>query len=41
MPAHQAEAVLLRVAAGLDFAATAAVLDKKPGAVRVATLRGL
>ncbi|GAA2611019.1 RNA polymerase sigma factor [Dactylosporangium fulvum] len=41
LPRDQAEAVLLRVVAGLDFAGTAAVLGKRPGAVRVAAMRGL
>src|SRR6266545_1211783 len=38
---NQAEAVLLRVVVGLDVAGTAKVLAKRPGAVRVAALRGL
>lgn len=37
----QAAAVLLRHVAGLDVAAAAEVLGKRPGAVRVATHRGL
>jgi RNA polymerase sigma-70 factor (ECF subfamily) len=41
LPAHQAEAVMLRVVAGLDVAQAAQVLGKRPGAVRVATMRGL
>jgi RNA polymerase sigma-70 factor (ECF subfamily) len=41
LPHDQAEAVMLRVVAGLDVATTAHVLGKRPGAVRVATLRGL
>ncbi len=41
LPADQAEAVMLRVVAGLDVAQTAAVLGKRSGAVRVAALRGL
>lgn len=41
LPSDQAEAVMLRVVAGLDVAATAAVLGKRSGAVRVATMRGL
>jgi RNA polymerase sigma-70 factor, ECF subfamily len=41
LPRDQAEAVMLRVVAGLDVAATAQVLGKRPGAVRVATMRGL
>jgi RNA polymerase sigma-70 factor (ECF subfamily) len=41
LPADQAEAVMLRIAAGLDVAATAQVLGKRRGAVRIATMRGL
>lgn len=41
LPPDQAEAVMLRVVAGLDVAQTAAVLRKRPGAVRVAAMRGL
>lgn len=41
LPSDQAEAVMLRVVAGLDVATTAQVLGKRPGAVRVATMRGL
>jgi RNA polymerase sigma-70 factor (ECF subfamily) len=41
LPQDQAEAVLLRVVAGLDVAGTAAVLGKRPGAVRIAAMRGL
>jgi RNA polymerase sigma-70 factor (ECF subfamily) len=41
LPRDQAEAVLLRVVVGLDTNATAAVLGKRPGAVRVAAHRGL
>lgn len=41
LPVDQAEAVLLRHVAGLDVARTAEVLDKRPGAVRVAAHRGL
>lgn len=37
----QAEAVLLRHVVGLDATSTARVLGKRPGAVRVATMRGL
>ena len=40
-PKDQAEAVLLRVVAGLDVAQTAKVLDKRDGAVRIAAMRGL
>jgi RNA polymerase sigma-70 factor (ECF subfamily) len=41
LPKEQAEAVTLRVVAGLDVAQTAQVLGKRPGAVRVASMRGL
>ena len=41
LPPDQAEAVMLRVVAGLDVATTARILGKRAGAVRVATLRGL
>ncbi|MCM4081298.1 RNA polymerase sigma factor [Paractinoplanes hotanensis] len=41
LPADQAEAVMLRVVIGLDVATTAGILGKKPGAVRIATMRGL
>lgn len=41
LPRDQAAAVLLRHVAGLDVAAAAEVLGKRPGAVRVATHRGL
>jgi RNA polymerase sigma-70 factor, ECF subfamily len=41
LPRDQAEAVMLRVVAGLDVAQTAEVLGKRPGAVRVAAMRGL
>jgi RNA polymerase sigma-70 factor, ECF subfamily len=41
LPPDQAEAVLLRVVVGLDAAAAAAVLGKRPGAVRAAASRGL
>jgi RNA polymerase sigma-70 factor, ECF subfamily len=41
LPRDQAEAVLLRVVMGLDTNAAAAVLGKRPGAVRVAAHRGL
>jgi RNA polymerase sigma-70 factor (ECF subfamily) len=41
LPADQAEAVMLRAVVGLDVAGTAAVLGKRPGAVRVAAMRGL
>ncbi len=41
LPADQAEAVALRVLAGLDTGAVAGILGKSPGAVRVALHRGL
>ncbi len=41
LPRDQAEAVLLRVVMGLDTAAAARVLGKRPGAVRTASYRGL
>jgi RNA polymerase sigma-70 factor, ECF subfamily len=41
LPIDQAEAVMLRVVAGLDVATTAGVLGKRAGAVRIATMRGL
>lgn len=41
LPKDQAEAVLLRHVAGLDVGHAAEVLGKQPGAVRVATHRGL
>lgn len=41
LPADQAEVVLLRVVAGLDVAAVAAVVGKRAGAVRVLSHRGL
>jgi RNA polymerase sigma-70 factor, ECF subfamily len=41
LPPDQAEAVMLRVVAGLDVAQTAQVLGKRPGAVRIAAMRGL
>jgi len=41
LPRQQAEVVLLRHVAGLDVPHTAAVLGKRPGAVRVAGHRGL
>ncbi|WP_432984026.1 RNA polymerase sigma factor [Dactylosporangium sp. CA-233914] len=41
LPREQAEAVMLRVVAGLDVAGTARVLGKRSGAVRIATMRGL
>ncbi|MYW68473.1 sigma-70 family RNA polymerase sigma factor [Streptomyces sp. SID8379] len=41
LPRDQAEAVLLRVVVGLDGPATARVLGKRSGAVRMAAYRGL
>lgn len=41
LPPDQAEAVMLRVVLGLDARAAAAVLGKRPGAVRTAAHRGL
>jgi RNA polymerase sigma-70 factor (ECF subfamily) len=41
LPEDQAEIVLLRVVAGLDVAAVAAITGKRPGAVRVAQHRAL
>ncbi len=41
LPAAQAEMVMLRVVAGLDVADVARIVDKKPGAVRVAVHRAL
>jgi len=41
LPRLQAEAILLRVVAGLDTAQAARLLGRSPGAVRVAAHRGL
>lgn len=41
LPREQAEAVLLRVVMGLDAKRAATVLGKRPGAMRMATSRGL
>jgi RNA polymerase sigma-70 factor (ECF subfamily) len=41
LPRDQAEMVMLRVVAGLDVAAVAEIVGKKPGAVRVAVHRAL
>ena len=41
LPTDQAEAVMLRIVAGLDVTTTAHILGKRPGAVRIATMRGL
>jgi RNA polymerase sigma-70 factor (ECF subfamily) len=41
LPPDQAEIIMLRVVAGLDTGDVARIVDKKPGAVRVAAHRGL
>jgi RNA polymerase sigma-70 factor, ECF subfamily len=41
LPRDQAEAVLLRVVADLDYADVATIMDRSPGAVRVLVHRGL
>lgn len=41
LPRDQAEAIMLRVVAGLDATAVGLILGKTPGAVRVAAHRGL
>ena len=41
LPADQAEAVVLRVVAGLGVDRVAAIMGKRPGTVRVLTHRGL
>jgi RNA polymerase sigma-70 factor (ECF subfamily) len=41
LPTDQAEAVMLRIVAGLDVNTTAQILGKRPGAIRIATMRGL
>jgi RNA polymerase sigma-70 factor (ECF subfamily) len=41
LPSDQAEAVMLRIVAGLDVTTTAHILGKRPGAIRIATMRGL
>lgn len=41
LPPLQAEVILLRVVAGLDTEAVAKLVDRSPGAVRVAAHRGL
>jgi RNA polymerase sigma-70 factor, ECF subfamily len=41
LPPAQAEMVMLRVVAGLDVETVAALVDKKPGTVRVAVHRAL
>jgi RNA polymerase sigma-70 factor (ECF subfamily) len=41
LPPDQAEAIVLRVVAGLDVDRVAAIMGKRPGTVRVLTHRGL
>lgn len=41
LPADQAEAIMLRVVAGLDVAQVARIMNKRPGSVRVLAHRGL
>lgn len=41
LPREQAEAVLLRSVAGLDATECGRILGKRPGAVRIAAMRGL
>ena len=41
LPQDQAEAVMLRAVMGLDAKSAAAILGKRPGAVRSAAHRGL
>lgn len=41
LPADQAEAITLRVVAGLDVGRVATIMGKRPGTVRVLTHRGL
>ena len=41
LPPDQAEAIVLRVVAGLDVSRVAAIMGKRPGTVRVLTHRGL
>jgi RNA polymerase sigma-70 factor (ECF subfamily) len=41
LPADQAEAIVLRVVAGLAVDRVAEIMGKRPGAVRVLTHRGL
>ena len=41
LPADQAEAIMLRVVAGLEVERVAAIMGKRPGTVRVLTHRGL
>ena len=41
LPADQAEAIVLRVVAGLRVDQVASIMDKRPGTIRVLTHRGL
>ncbi len=41
LPPDQAEAIILRVVAGLDVSQVAELMGKRPGTVRVLTHRGL
>ena len=41
LPADQAEAIALRVVAGLEVSRVAEIMGKRPGTVRVLTHRGL
>ena len=41
LPADQAEAVMLRIVAGLEVSMVAAIMDRSPGSVRVLCHRGL
>ena len=41
LPADQAEAIVLRVVAGLEVQRVAELMGKRPGTVRVLTHRGL
>jgi RNA polymerase sigma-70 factor (ECF subfamily) len=41
LPPDQAEAIVLRVVAGLEVNRVAAIMGKRPGTVRVLTHRGL
>ncbi|HWD45863.1 MAG TPA: RNA polymerase sigma factor [Actinomycetota bacterium] len=41
LPPDQAEAIMLRVVAGLGVDRVAAIMDKRPGTIRVLTHRGL
>ena len=41
LPPDQAEAVMLRIVAGMDVARVAEIMDRSPGSVRVLCHRGL